>query len=42
VSGSSGTEAERLGEYCLREFANYANGLPLENEINLSQLDEGA
>ncbi len=42
VAGSLGREACRLGDYCLREVENWLAGRPLENSVDLSELDERA
>ena len=42
VAGSIGTETYRMGEYCLREFLNFQNGKPLENQIDVTTLDQQA
>ncbi len=42
VAGSVGTEVFRMGDYCLREFGNWIAGRPLENQIDIQDLENRA
>jgi phosphoglycerate dehydrogenase-like enzyme len=42
VAGSVGNETFRMGEYCYREYLNWRDGRPLENQIDLATLENQA
>ncbi|MBT3274442.1 MAG: hydroxyacid dehydrogenase [Spirochaetales bacterium] len=42
VAGSLGTEVHRMGDYCLRELDNWIAGKPLENQIDITALENRA